>query len=188
VTITTFTGRYNAIREVNELKWTTASEVNNDYFEIERSIDNGEFEVIGKITGRGQSNVETTYNFDDDDIKLNGLYTYRLRQVDYDGKETQVGYVVIRKEGKGGSVTSIYPNPSASDIQIDIKVSEGSQVRADVYDRTGRLIIQGLINRVVEGVDGIKRTINGGELNAGVYIVLINIDGELTSHKLIIIE
>lgn len=188
VTITTFTGRYNAIREVNELDWTTASEVNNDYFEIERSIDNGEFEVIGKVTGRGQSNVETTYNFDDADINLNGVYTYRLRQVDYDGKMTQVGYVVIRKDGKGGSVTSIYPNPSASDIQIEIKVSEGSQVRADVYDRTGRLVIQGLINRVVEGVDGIKTTINGGELNAGVYIVLINIDGELTSHKLIIIE
>ena len=83
---------------------------------------------------------------------------------------------------------SIYPNPSASDIQIDIKVSEGSQVRADVYDRTGRLVIQGLIDRVVEGVDGIKTTINGGELNAGVYIVLINIDGELSSHKLIVIE
>jgi protocatechuate 3,4-dioxygenase beta subunit len=86
-----FTGRWNQTDDVNELAWTTMTEVNNDYFEIERSVNKGDFEVVGRVKGKGNSTEINVYKLTDREISRNGDYVYRLRQVDHDGNESMYG-------------------------------------------------------------------------------------------------
>jgi hypothetical protein len=77
------------------LEWVTASETNNDRFEIERSADNGKiFSVIATIPGMGNTNSETSYTFVDEMVPEGVLY-YKLRQFDFDGKWEYVGLKVV---------------------------------------------------------------------------------------------
>ncbi|MBK8626039.1 MAG: T9SS type A sorting domain-containing protein [Saprospiraceae bacterium] len=187
VTLKTFTGRWNQSRDINELTWVTATEINNDYFEVERSIRGGEYKVVGKVSGSGNSQREMTYTLDDSDIKTNGIYTYRLRQVDFDGKESYSDPITISVERRGETHTNIYPNPSNGQVNVEIQASEGQRVSADVYDANGRLVLATLIDTVSEGKE-LNAKIDQDALSQGVYYILLNVDGEVTSHKLIIIE
>ena len=88
---------FNAVlnnKKVN-CTWETASEINNDYFTLERSNDGGDFESIATIKGKGNSSVASHYNFTDY-APLAGTSYYRLKQTDYDGKYT---YSDIQKVG-----------------------------------------------------------------------------------------
>ena len=58
----------------NEITWATASEINSDYYIVERSYENEGFEDIGKVDAAGNTLAETSYNFDDEDIDRNGKY------------------------------------------------------------------------------------------------------------------
>tara|TARA_B100000508_G_C11465884_1_gene282603 strand:+ start:93095 stop:94471 length:1377 start_codon:yes stop_codon:yes gene_type:complete len=69
----------------NLLKWSTGSELNNNYFTIERSRDGGVWESIGNIDSYGTSNGKQTYTFEDRNIEKGTLYYYRLKQTDYNG-------------------------------------------------------------------------------------------------------
>ncbi|MBK9735313.1 MAG: T9SS type A sorting domain-containing protein [Saprospiraceae bacterium] len=187
VDMKSFTGRWNKERDVNELDWITLLEINNAYFEIERSFEGGTFEKIGKIAGSGNSNSALNYSFDDEEIAKDGVYIYRLRQVDLDGRAQYSDEVIVRVDRNSLVKTSIYPNPSAGNVSIEISALEGSDVRADVYDNTGRLVIRSLINSKVTNYS-LSATIDSGILREGVYFIMVNIDGAISSHKLIIIE
>ena len=69
----------------NHLTWSTASETNNDYFNIEKTQDGVVFYNIAKINGAGNSSTQNYYEYDDYELKNNITY-YRLKQTDYDGK------------------------------------------------------------------------------------------------------
>jgi protocatechuate 3,4-dioxygenase beta subunit len=187
VSLSTFTGRWNERRDVNELNWVTMSEVNNDYFELERSFKGSAFEKVGRISGQGNSNKEVRYAMDDEDISRNGIYTYRLRQVDFDGSESYSSIIEIKVDRKAENGSKIYPNPSVGQVNISVTANEGQKVEANVYDNTSRIVLGSLINTVSEGKD-IDSIIERGILAKGIYYVMISIDGEVTSHKLIILE
>jgi len=78
----------------NKLRWTTASEKNNDYFTIEKTTDGKSFENIGKITGAGNSIYHNSYSLIDQNIEPIINY-YRLKQTDYDGKHTYSDLISI---------------------------------------------------------------------------------------------
>ena len=77
---------FNIICQDNEavLEWRTWSEVNNDFFQIERSQDLLEYEIIGYVDGNGSTSSPNEYNFVDQSILPSKYYYYRLKQVDYD--------------------------------------------------------------------------------------------------------
>jgi hypothetical protein len=187
VTLLEFSGRWNETREVNELYWVTASETNNDYFDVERSFKGSNFEVVGKVKGQGNSTTKVSYDLDDADIAKNGVYTYRLKQVDFDGRYTYSAPIEIRVERRGEVSTSIYPNPSVGKVTVEITVGEGSKVVADLFDNTGRLVQANLVNRVSEGKE-MSTVIDGSILSKGVYYIMVQVDGETSAHKLIILE
>jgi hypothetical protein len=187
VTLKEFTGNWNQSRDINELTWITLSEVNNDYFEIERSVNGSDFVVIAKVKGKGNSSATNVYNLDDSDISWNGEYTYRLRQVDFDGKVTVFDPIKIRVERKGSFKTIIYPNPTVSHINIEVTAPEGSKVNVDIYDNNGRLILKSVLEGISEGKE-LSSVIEAGRLSKGVYHVMVNVDGTISSNKLIVIE
>lgn len=85
VTLLFFKG-INVENKYSHLTWSTALEIDNDGFYIEKSVDAINFESIGLVKGKGNSTVLNSYNFDDYYVELYKTYYYRLKQVDYDGK------------------------------------------------------------------------------------------------------
>jgi hypothetical protein len=93
-------GQLTAISEEHKVAvhWTTLSEINNDYFEIERSSDGLAWTVIGKETGFGQSNFAINYKYDDLS-PLEGISYYRIRQTDFNGHSELSKVVAVRHKG-----------------------------------------------------------------------------------------
>lgn len=79
----------------NEIKWTTISETNNDYFEIDRSNDGHSWSSIAKIESIQNSRVEINYKYEDQEFKANSINYYRLKQTDLNGVETTLGIKAV---------------------------------------------------------------------------------------------
>jgi hypothetical protein len=121
--------------EGNLLEWTTASEINNDYFEVERSKDGLLFTNVGMVIGSGNSSHQLHYKWLDK-IPLNGINYYRLRQVDYDGKYAYSGIVAIFYSLKADEV-KISPNPTSDLIYL---TTDNKEQQIAIYDGIGNLV------------------------------------------------
>ncbi|MCF1749706.1 hypothetical protein [Mariniradius sediminis] len=101
------------------LKWTTAKEENNAYFEVERSLAGiQQFKVIGQVPGMGWTDAPSAYSFEDNSLPLAGgdVY-YRLRQVDFDGKYSLSKVLKLRVQGVNSTrgIWRVHPNPVAGE-------------------------------------------------------------------------
>ena len=121
----------NLVENKVELKWVTASETNNDFFSIERSMDANQWEVLTTVKGQGNSNEVHKYSAMDLN-PLNGTSYYRLKQTDFDGQFTFSEIKVIHN-----SNTSIqaYPNPVSNELNIE---SLEEIVEVFAYDQLGK--------------------------------------------------
>ncbi|MEQ9306047.1 MAG: T9SS type A sorting domain-containing protein, partial [Marinoscillum sp.] len=100
-----------------DLRWTTAQEIDNDYFEVYKLTEETEqFVVIGIIDGQGTTKVKTTYQFIDKDFDSDAYY--QIRQVDFDGQSETFGPIALSKETSVPLNLEIYPNPSSGPIQL----------------------------------------------------------------------
>jgi hypothetical protein len=116
-----------------KLDWTTATEFNNDYFELEKSTDAINFQAFAKIKGAGFSNQLVNYSHEDLH-PLTGTSYYRLKQVDFDGSFT---YSSIRVVHLSTNIKfSIYPNPNQGTFTI--QTSKGGVF--ELMDVTGKVI------------------------------------------------
>ncbi|CAN5799231.1 hypothetical protein BH11BAC3_BH11BAC3_12120 [soil metagenome] len=116
VKLLSFNGKNEGVENV--LNWTTASETNNDHFEIERSPNGISFNSIGAIKGVGNSSTQQHYSFADQQPKTGNNY-YRLKQVDVDGKFSYSKTITINNNENKPFVT-IYPNPTSGNSAIDL--------------------------------------------------------------------
>lgn len=124
-----------------QLKWTTSTEINNDYFTVERAVGlpnekDLNFIEIAKVQGSGNSNIEQNYSFVDDSYSSNksDLKTYyRLKQTDYDG-QFEYFYPVLANCTIDQNEISIYPNPNEGKFTIS-GVKKGDVV--EVYSQLG---------------------------------------------------
>jgi hypothetical protein len=94
-------------------QWVTATETNNDYFLVERSIDGAVFETVGRVDGAGNSTQLLTYTFVDENAVAGTSY-YRLRQVDFNGSFSLSPIVAVNLIPE--TTASVYPNPSADGV------------------------------------------------------------------------
>ncbi len=119
------------------VKWTTQTEVNNDFFTVERSADNLTYTPIGTVDGAGNSNQIREYAFMDNQ-PLKGVSYYRLTQTDFDGRTSRTESIVINNKV---SVTfSVYPNPASSG-KVNLRYDDQSaNMNITVQDLTGRII------------------------------------------------
>jgi hypothetical protein len=113
--------------------WLTGSELNSDYFEIERSADGYNFESIGEIKAAGNSSSLLTYQFEDKN-PLNGVAYYRLKQVDFDGTFEYSDIKSIEIEGNNAL---IYPNPVSDWAKIAVN---NENVTVSIVSSTGQVI------------------------------------------------
>ncbi len=125
---------------VINLSFSTATELNNSHFVIERSADARVFAEIGQVRGAGTTRVPQSYTFTDE-RPLAGTNYYRLRQVDYDGGES-FSPVVSVVFGKSDHIT-LAPSPATDQVRIHLDEALLNDGLWQVYDNTGRQVLSG---------------------------------------------
>ena len=122
------------------LSWTTASELNNDYFIIERATDistnNNDWENIARIEGNGTTNIISDYSYTDY-YKYNNTVYYRLKQFDFDGKFTYHKTIAI--SATNSNTINVYPNPS-NGVFIVSGLNNPSTNDITIYNSTGQIV------------------------------------------------
>lgn len=154
-----------------KLAWSTASELNNSHYDIERSTNGKEFTKIGEISGYGSTQEARTYTFMDE--KPSAVNYYRLRQVDFDGTATLSKAVSVNFD-KNSSI-KVYPNVAKDKINIEMNMNDGS---ADLM--VLNLLGQVLKSQKVQNTEG-SISLNINDLPNGSYIIrLVSKSGEMT--------
>lgn len=152
--------------EVN-LSWQTASEVNNNFFTIEKSVDGILFQSLKTIEGKGNS-FSTNEYFEIDQKPFFGISYYRLKQTDYNGLNT---YSQIKSlEFEKTSNTSFYPNPFYNQFHIEYSSQKPTIILISIYNLMGHLVHQRQY-KTTEGFN--KFTFNDIKFSKGLYSVFI---------------
>ncbi len=120
-----------------KIDWATASETNNDYFEIERSVDGVNFEVIDQVPSKGNGVVQNDYQIYDSNPKI-GLNYYRLKQVDFNEKYEYSETKSIEVKEAFPTV-SVFPNPIRKGDQFFIENSNVNML-LQIFDTNGRMV------------------------------------------------
>lgn len=148
-----------------QLKWVTATEINNDYFEIQRSENGEKWETIGIKQGSGNTHTQTSYSYADTDIgQLPEVVYYRIKQVDYDGDHSfsSIKSASINKNWQ----LSIFPNPVDNVMHIHCSDCAEGQKEITIYSTSG----VEMLSRVFSGNHHTIRNIN---LRPGLYMVKV---------------
>ncbi len=154
----------NSLDSKNILTWATASETNNDYFEIRRSTDGINFVTIGKVKGHGSSNSVYEYEFIDP-TPSTGISYYQYIQYDFNGELSFSPIITIRSSVNNNSF-SVSPNPSTSSFAINFtSLSEGEFT---VIDLLGKSLFTKTIKVGTEKIE------IGSELAKGAYVVRLS--------------
>jgi hypothetical protein len=123
------------------VEWSTASEINNHYFEVQRSADLMEFETIARIQGAGNSNSMLSYAFTDE-VPLKGMSYYRLVQTDFDGTRTEFAPVPVMHANNASGVVA-FPNPFHSSFELRLPEQlQGENLQVRIFDMQGRIVQQ----------------------------------------------
>ena len=130
------------------LEWQTATEINNDYFTIERTQDVTNFQIIGTVDGAGNSNQTINYSFIDTE-PLNGISYYRLKQTDFDGKFKYSKIISVKYTNNFIGELNIYPNPVSNELIIEINENK-SVLNFEIINSIGSVIYKGnLVNNTI---------------------------------------
>ena len=152
------------------LRWETASETNNAGFEVQ--MQNGEnWDVLGWVEGHGTTTQAQQYSYSTD--LLPGTYSFRLKQIDYDGQFEYFGGV----EATVGTpsthlLSAVYPNPFNPQASFDLAVAQTQHVSVELYNVLGQRLAT-LFNATMEADANQTFTIDGAGLATGQYVVRV---------------
>jgi hypothetical protein len=163
------------------LEWATASELNNEYFEIEvaKGDDDyreGKFVTLTRIEGQGTTSEETYYYFNDTQKFKTGVRYYRLKQVDFDGAYTYTKINAVYFDATPQFDLRIYPNPIFADINPNIyfELDIDTDVRFALSDASGKILME--INETfVAGAVNFPLDL-GDNLAVGIYYLSTTLD------------
>jgi hypothetical protein len=166
-----------------KLTWTTASEVNNDYFTVERSDKNAmDFSFIATVNSyMNNSNVLLNYEAWDNQ-PLQGMQYYRLKQTDLDGEFT---YSELKPVFVGTSktfeITNVYGHTQSSEqLQVEFIYDSELPLTSIITDATGRVVYQKLVN---EAVPGLNKMVIDQSLAQGLYFIILQNQEQKISYK-----
>jgi len=155
-----------------DLRWITKSELNNDYFDVERSQNGTDWSYVTREDGAGNSSVEQNYYAIDPD-PLFGTSYYRLKQVDFDGNYSYSHIVAVSKD----IIVNIYPNPGSGEIFIASELTEND---IQIYNTRGQRVNISMVKQ-----NELWR-ISVADLANGTYFVHFNTEAGLAVERLIV--
>jgi hypothetical protein len=172
VELTSFTA--SADYGVVELQWITATETNNQGFEVQRS-NGGEFETIAFVDGHGTTTQTQAYSYSDRSVNV-GSYSYRLKQVDFDGTFEYSGVVEVDVPAPAVfAMDQNYPNPFNPSTMISFRLAVDSKVSMTVFNVLGQEVASLLNGNLVAGSHQVN--FDASSLNSGVYMYRIEASG-----------
>ncbi len=171
---------FDGIIENNQtiLKWSTANEMNNKGFEVQKSLNGQNFTKIGFVTSHGNSSQVTNYNFFDAKL-LSGSNYYRLKQIDNDGKFSYSSIINLDFTKFDWSVLS---NPS-NNVWVQLQLDKTAKVSIQVISINGK--ITQTINKGNISVGTYSVPVNLNHASSGVYIIQLHVDDKTYSKKII---
>jgi hypothetical protein len=163
-----------------QLDWKTTTEINNDHFDVERSKDGINWQVIGTVKGHGNSSTPIQYNYTDA-LPLNGINYYRLKQTDADGKFTYSQVKTVQFTGQW--LVKLYPNPVKGFMVLEFNNDR---------DEKGAIVIQTMAGSTIfatekQLVKGLNRiTLNQVQpLAQGTYMVTLGTQNNIFRSKFV---
>ena len=165
VELTAFTATAKNLDAV--LAWTTASEKNSAYFDVERSLNGTDFVKIDQVLAQGTSTRAIDYTGLDAGIgaKATAAY-YRLKQVDLDGTSSYSPVRTVRFS-KVVPVITLYPNPATSATQLDLTALPTGSYQVSVLDATGRVVLYTTLQA------GFTHALDLNTIASGTYTLLV---------------
>jgi len=170
-------------KQQNHLYWKTGLEVNSRNFDIERSSNGYKFEKIGTVQAGGYSISELSYEYIDP-VSVNGIYYYRLKEVDQNGHEDLSKVISITRNDIEN--VKFGPNPTTGELNITINSNIPSQNTLKIINTSGQLVSELSIN-LTKGVNDFLLNIDN--LTNGIYrIILSGTNGMLINEKIVLLK
>jgi photosystem II stability/assembly factor-like uncharacterized protein len=186
VELSSFTSQVSG-NNVN-LNWATASEINNSGFDIERKVSgSNEWKKINFVQGNGTTNESKNYSYEDKNV-TSGKYTYRLKQIDFNGNYE---YFNLSNEIEIGvpkkfNLSQNYPNPFNPNTVISYQLSVERFVSLKVYDIAGKEVVN-LVNKIQKAGYYIVE-FNAGNLASGMYFYRIQAGDFSAVKKMVLVK
>ncbi len=188
VELTSFTASSNGADV--ELNWTTATETNNQGFQVERALSSTlpvqEWAQVGFIPGFGTTTEPKTYSFIDTKLEV-GTYTYRLKQVDFDGSYEYSDEINVEVEIPiEYALEQNYPNPFNPSTTIKYSIPEDGFVKLAVYNMLGEEVAA--IVNTTQKAGRYEVSFNASQMSSGVYIYRIEASNFTATKKLMLLK
>jgi len=169
------------------LTWSTATEVNNSGFEIQRKAEKGDFVTVGFVIGKGTTTNISNYSYLDKGLAL-GTYSYRLKQTDLNGSHTFSDAINVNMNlPVEFSLEQNYPNPFNPSTVIKFSVPEKSNVTVKVFSVTGQEVAT-LINNEQKEAGSYNINFNAKNLTSGMYIYTVTANGKVLAKKMTLVK
>jgi len=176
---------FTATKQANDvqLKWTTATEINNDFFTVEKSTDGTHFEAIATVKGAGNSNITRSYSAIDENISTGKSY-YRIKQTDFNGQSSYSVVTCVNYNTDSGFTVCPNPGNSGESMYVSIPSENNQQVLIVVRDVQG----QEYYSKVVLDTESHQLVALNPEpaLPSGMYIVVASSNNNVYSQKIIV--
>jgi len=177
---------FNAVCNNNKvgITWVTASEINNNYFTIERSKDLQTWEIVTTIVGAGNSNTPIAYSYTDNNPFLETSSYYRLRQTDYNGTTVAFDPSAVKCNEVSSEISiNYYPNPFNSELIISTKNAPDKMSEVIIYDIMGNKVYEKPIT--LENESGVFTLNLGGNISKGIYFIKFISDGYTNTSRIV---
>ncbi len=162
-----FTG--TSKNDFNLLTWVTASEINSNYFEIERVNAEKEFENIGRVSAAVNSKEINQYQFHDGTFNTkNNIEYYRLKMVDRDDYFKYSEVIAVKRNTDLNASISLYPNPSSETLNIIISNGYDTKIQVRIIDLIGKVVFE---NNNLRSND--INTIEVANFPSGIYTIQV---------------
>ncbi len=183
VKLTSFSAMLNANNKV-DLKWSTATEINLNYFMVEKSTDGINFTDVGLVFANGNSTDKMNYSLTDNVSNVqSGVIYYRLRSVDNDKKSQLSETRIIRISKTNANNLSIlaYPNPVSTELHITIPANwQNKKLTYEVVALNGQTV-----KRNESANSSQTETLNIAALSPGMYVIRVSCEGQIAQQKIV---
>jgi hypothetical protein len=164
--------------------WSTASEQNNDYFSLERSVNGVDFGIAGILDGGDNSNVVLNYSFTDN-TPYDGISYYRLKQTDYNGDHWYSPVVTIDRSSQKDLNFDVFPNPNdGENVSLSMQAPGGEEVLVVVYDAAGREAYSKVL--ITEEAETVYVIDPARKLSPGIYMVTASSRQSIYRKKMVV--
>ena len=184
VELTSFSATLN--EDIVLLEWFTMTEVDNYGFDVERSVNNNEWQKIGFVKGNGNSNSQKSYSFVDDQLTGGSQFKYRLKQIDTDGSYEYSAVVEVVHIPQNFTLYQNYPNPFNPVTKIRYQLPVRMKAEIKIFNLTGSEVTTLLDEEKEAGVYELE--FDGKGIASGIYFYRLSAGEFVETRKMILLK